>query len=296
MARVLLIHLDPADYTIGLDIRTLDIKAAWEEAARYSEIQSSSTSYHAYEPSSESDPISHQGDFDGSGLVADSGGLIAGTVTKVYIAHRGELELGDYALGFRLTDFELTVQDILKYSPAQLMKTILADKDKIFGTGGGDVILGYADSDDIQGFSGNDILDGGTGYDLLDGGEGDDRLKGGTGDDTLTGGKGRDVMYGGAGSDEFVIYSKKDSVVGAGRDVIADFETGIDVLNFWRIDANGDRSDGNQSFTFIGDAEFSGIGQLRFVHGKLEANFNADLQADFQIHIKGSIGEGDLLL
>ncbi|MFU8882429.1 MAG: hypothetical protein ACNA7Q_08685, partial [Rhodobacterales bacterium] len=91
--------------------------------------------------------------------------------------------------------------------------------------------------DRVNGYTGNDTLDasqttapiflfGADGDDLLLGGAGDDTLSGGAGDDTLIGGAGNDWLVGGEGADQFVFRS------GFGRDVIADFEPGIDVINF----------------------------------------------------------------
>ena len=302
MAKVTVSRYDPADlYTIGFDIRTLDIRTALEEAATYSEIESISIRYQGREPAIYPDTISHLRSFQGSSFVADADGLISGTVQNIHVMNYGYLPPGwpayysRYDLGFSFDEIELPVETIMQSAPGQLIKNLLAGKDQISGGSAGDVILGYAGNDVIEGGNGNDILDGGTGNDKLGGGLHDDRLKGGTGDDILIGGEGRDMLYGGAGSDRF-IFSAKDSAVGAGRDVIADFETGMDLLDLSRMDANDNRFDGNQSFTFIGDAGFSAAGQVRLVNGTLEANFNADLQADFQIRIRGTIGEGDLIL
>ena len=88
----------------------------------------------------------------------------------------------------------------------------------------------------MYGNTGNDTLDasqttdtiflfGAGGDDLLLGGAGDDTLSGGEGDDTLIGGAGNDWLIGGDGADQFVFRP------GFGRDVIADFEPGIDVIN-----------------------------------------------------------------
>ena len=51
-------------------------------------------------------------------------------------------------------------------------------------------------------------------------------LKGGAGRDVLEGGKGRDELTGGAGADNFVFAGA------SGRDLITDFEDGVDTLTF----------------------------------------------------------------
>lgn len=62
---------------------------------------------------------------------------------------------------------------------------------------------------------------GSGGPDRLFGQAGSDRLWGGGGADTIDGGRGGDTLLGGAGADSFVF---------AGRDVIGDFELGLDHL------------------------------------------------------------------
>ncbi|MFM7344878.1 MAG: calcium-binding protein, partial [Tagaea sp.] len=73
----------------------------------------------------------------------------------------------------------------------------------------------YAGSSAFMG-GGNDYFKGGAGSDTVDGGTGHDWLDGGAGDDRLTGGE---------GWDRFIFAS------GSGRDTIADFEDGIDVVD-----------------------------------------------------------------
>lgn len=88
----------------------------------------------------------------------------------------------------------------------------------------------------VNGFTGNDTLDaslttdaiflfGHAGNDLLYGGSGNDTLVGGAGNDTLVGGPGDDWLVGGPGADMFVFRP------GFGRDIIADFQKGLDVIN-----------------------------------------------------------------
>ncbi|MDL2353822.1 MAG: hypothetical protein QFF03_01045, partial [Pseudomonadota bacterium] len=72
--------------------------------------------------------------------------------------------------------------------------------------------------------NGNDRLDGGIGDDILQGNAGADRLFGNTGNDALLGGTGDDVLDGGSGTDLFVFSAQ------AGRDTIADFNPGEDII------------------------------------------------------------------
>ncbi len=68
-------------------------------------------------------------------------------------------------------------------------------------------------------------LVGGARDDLLSGGAGDSTLAGGEGADTLTDGQGVDRLEGGAGADVFVLEFD------AARDVIADFQPGLDRID-----------------------------------------------------------------
>jgi serralysin len=62
---------------------------------------------------------------------------------------------------------------------------------------------------------------------------GDDRLDGGAGRDLLGGGSGHDRLTGGDGADRFVFQA------GFGKDVILDFQAGVDVLDLSAVDAAG---------------------------------------------------------
>lgn len=77
---------------------------------------------------------------------------------------------------------------------------------------------------------------GNAGANIMRGNAGQNILSGNEGSDSLSGGRGNDLMNGGGGADEFV-YDK-----GFGRDIINDFEDGLD-----RIDASevGSRRDFN---------------------------------------------------
>ena len=91
---------------------------------------------------------------------------------------------------------------------------------------GDDKLYGGAGNDTAFGYGGSDLIIGGKGDDYLDGGFGRDKIKGGSGDDTLIGGHGNDVLTGGSGSDNFVFNNN------SGRDVIRDFTSGEDTLDF----------------------------------------------------------------
>ena len=146
--------------------------------------------------------------------------------------------------------------------------------------------------------NGNDILRGGGGRDQLNGGGGQDSLFGGSGNDQLRGGRGTDIVTGGAGADVFVFASVAEASTGAGRDLILDFQTGIDRIGLDGIDADLNTV-GDQAFDFIGSAKFSSVaGELRYANGLILGDVGGDGTADFVIEIGRLSGltQGDFLL
>jgi VCBS repeat-containing protein len=128
-------------------------------------------------------------------------------------------------------------------------------------------------------------------------------LFGDAGNDVLTAGAGADMLTGGVGADRFILATLADTGVGAGlRDIITDFVSGADKLQFTGIDANtGVALD--QAFSMINTAAFGNVaGQLRyFVDGAdtvLEGDVNGDGVADFQLQLTGNhtFVAADLLL
>ncbi|HLL29765.1 MAG TPA: calcium-binding protein [Allosphingosinicella sp.] len=155
--------------------------------------------------------------------------------------------------------------------------------------GAGDPALNFIGSNVgniIVGRAGDDILDGQGGADELRGGAGNDVLHGGAGDDLLIGGAGADVLCGGTGGDLFR-FSDGDSGTGAEADVITDFVNWVDKVDLRGIDANSAVA-GDQAFSFIGTAAFSGTaGELRYAFAGtdilLQGDFTGDGVADFEI-------------
>ncbi|HEY0131538.1 MAG TPA: calcium-binding protein [Allosphingosinicella sp.] len=134
-------------------------------------------------------------------------------------------------------------------------------------------------------FNGSEETDGSF---RLFGGFGNDVLTGGSGADTILGGARGDTLTGGAGNDVFR-YDKVEESNSTERDGIQDFNAG-DVIDLSRIDANTLVA-GNQAFSFIGGAAFSGTaGELRFENISLggpvwmvQGDTNGDGVSDYEV-------------
>jgi hypothetical protein len=107
-------------------------------------------------------------------------------------------------------------------------------------------------------------------------------------------------MRGDAGVDHFV-FDDGDSGVGAARDVIVSFG-GLDVIDLSAVDAKAGVT-GDHAFTWIGNAAFTGAGQLRYaVAGAdkiIQGSTDGDAAAELEILLLGYAGTpnaGDFLL
>ncbi|TSD88556.1 hemolysin [Mycobacterium sp. KBS0706] len=203
----------------------------------------------------------------------------------------------------------------------------LAGDDTITGGAGADTINGGAGVDGAfytksnvavtvnlatgQGFNGHaqgDLLidienAGGSEFnDTLIGSSGKNTLSGDLGDDIIRGGGGADQLIGGAGADKFVFTATSDSPFQAG-DLIRDFSHAQgDLIDLSGIDANTGAA-GDQAFTFIGTALYSGTaGELRFANTApgvvtIAGDVNGDGTSDFHINLYGtSVTASDFVL
>ena len=86
---------------------------------------------------------------------------------------------------------------------------------------------------------GIDFISGNGGTDTILAGDGNDSVLGGSGFDKIDGGQGADTLTGGSEADHFIYFSAVTAQVGNGaRDIIKDFEKGLDKINVSLIDAN----------------------------------------------------------
>lgn len=151
------------------------------------------------------------------------------------------------------------------------------------GSNVGNILVGKANDDRLDALGGADELRGEAGNDVLLGGSGDDLLIGGSGADLLTGGTGGDLFR----------FFDGHSGTGAQADKITDFVNVVDKIDLRDVDANSGVA-GNQAFSWIGTAAFSGTaGELRYAFDgtdtRLQADYTGDGVADFEIVFTGSL-------
>ncbi|HYE29115.1 MAG TPA: M10 family metallopeptidase C-terminal domain-containing protein [Allosphingosinicella sp.] len=186
-----------------------------------------------------------------------------------YAATAGQTVIELDSNGDRIVDLQILVSGdvLLDYSDFTGVRAA--------ATQGNDVLTGTSGDDSISALAGDDVV-----YGLL----GSDTIDGGSGDDILVGGFGRDLLTGGTGSDVFRLEGPSDSLPGAGRDRILDFQSGVDKID---LSSTG-------VFNFIGKRAFSGTeGELRYVKSGVntivEGDLNGDKIADFQIELPGTV-------
>ncbi|WP_420325721.1 calcium-binding protein [Mameliella sp.] len=164
-----------------------------------------------------------------------------------------------------------------------------AGDDTVLGGTGNDLLVGQDGSDLLDGGNNEDTIDGGNGDDILEGGSGNDILRGRNGEDELAGGLGRDFLTGGQGADVFVFRSTAETVVGANRDQILDFEQGVDLITIAGLSPG--------VFEFRGTAGFapSGNPELRLFETAtgstiVQLDSNGDGAVDAEIRVAGVTG------
>jgi Ca2+-binding RTX toxin-like protein len=161
--------------------------------------------------------------------------------------------------------------------------------DYLAGNDQDNVLKGQEGEDVLKGVGGVDTLYGGGDDDDLYGNDGVDVLRGEGGEDRLTGGAGEDMLFGGANADTFVWKSTNEtSVIPVQADRIFDFYIAQgDRIDLSGIDANV-YAIGNQAFTFIGTAAFSGTpGEIRYYHA--DGHTFLEMQTGTSVDVEGVI-------
>ena len=155
----------------------------------------------------------------------------------------------------------------------------LFDIENLIGSNFDDTLIGDAVSNILEGGNGGDTLNGEGGNDFLFGEGGDDTLIGGDGNDILNGGVGRDILWGGDGVDIFEFLDVAESGIGSNRDVIKDFEQGVDLIDLAAVGAT--------SFSASGFTNTAGEVTYKLIGGGsktvIEYDHDGDGAADFQI-------------
>ncbi len=181
--------------------------------------------------------------------------------------------------------------DTIDYSALTSNLNVALDaNNQVTINGSGANIDRMRDVENFTGGSGNDTIVG----DLLA-----NALKGGAGNDSITGGLGADVLSGGLGADRFIYTNINETgVTAATRDVITDFLSGTDRLDFSAIDANTGTG-GNQAFTSLVQttAAFTAAAQLHFHYEGvganevtvLQGNVNNNIAVDFEVVLLGHV-------
>lgn len=220
-----------------------------------------------------------------------SGQLTGGTFTGMDLSSNSVLQVSTKGYSINIVSL---VNNPTLYTDAY----VYSGNDTFNGSSGVDVLRAYAGNDTLNGNAGNDSLSGEAGNDTLKGGAGNDSLQGGAGNDVLYGGMGKDVLSGGAGADVFHFLSPAEAGLGASQDRITDFVRGTDKINLSAIDAIVGAGTANDAFTFIGSAQFSAAGQVRFANGVLYGSTDADAAAEFSIALTGvtSLSATNILL
>ena len=150
----------------------------------------------------------------------------------------------------------------------------------------------------VNGSTGAEEITGGSGGDTLIGGDGNDVLSGGLGDDTITGGIGFDTMTGGGGADTFVFSSTSVADITNPEEIVADFVTGSDQLDFGESKGDVTIVDGSAMLksTFKSNAStfFDGTGLDVYIAYNVSELGDALVAVD--MNKNGTFDDGDLFV
>ncbi|MDZ7907631.1 MAG: calcium-binding protein [Gemmobacter sp.] len=171
------------------------------------------------------------------------------------------------------------------------------ESNRLYGGYGADILRAAGHEDNV-----GDWLHGGIGNDQLYSAHGRDTLDGGLGKDTIVGSTGRDrILLGADGKAQDVVqYTHvSQSKSNFGLDRISGFTSGVDVLDFYGVDAHAQRA-GNQILLYGGDTALANGLWHQLVDGDTHVflDVDGDALADMQVILKGvtTVAEGDFIL
>jgi Ca2+-binding RTX toxin-like protein len=209
---------------------------------------------------------------------------------------------GDYAIDFNEAGFEGALAGVesiglLSYTDTQYASG--GDGEFDYAIRWADALLGAGQTITVNGgrltasetlaFDGSLETDGAF---RVFGGAGRDTITTGSGDDLISAGRGGDAIDGGGGRDTLRYFLSEDSTPDA-FDTIASFESGIDKIDLFYVDADTHTA-GNDAFRSIGADPFgaqgaASAGELRIVAGpgpgewQVEGDTDGDGAADFYL-------------
>jgi Ca2+-binding RTX toxin-like protein len=222
----------------------------------------------------------------------------AGTIDSFTIDGPGKAD-------FSISDLDVSAKTLYNALTSlnvdKVLSLVLGGDETFSGSGYGDYISGRQGNDTIHGNGGADYLLGGdetfsgSGYgDYISGRQGNDTIHGNGGADYLLGGAGADVIDGGAGNDYLVGGTGADTFTFApksGTDLIADFNTAVDVIDVSAYGFSGDFEDLISSSSGCGHDDHDDQGHGRHDgwsdHGRQDEDVILDLGDGNRVKLQG---------
>jgi serralysin len=246
------------------------------------------------------DVVFNNGLIDGDVLLGDGADLYKGTgsVTGTVDMGSGDdvVRLKAEGVVFEGGDGDDTLYATANVFGATGFETIIlrgGDALSAEGDAGANLILGNAGANHLSGDAGADVLRGRGGDDVLEGGADDDSMFGGRGNDTLAGGAGTDTLSGGAGADAFVFDDVAELTLRGARDVIVDFEKGVDTIDLSELVDGHVTWLGKDAFTASGEAEVRIKKRANFVLVSIDADGDGTADGQIQVNDVGSLSAAD---
>jgi Ca2+-binding RTX toxin-like protein len=155
----------------------------------------------------------------------------------------------------------------------------------------------------ITGSAAVDSLSGSAQADFIAGGNGGDWISAGGGNDVILSGAGHDYLTGGAGADYFMYTSVADVGIGAGCDLIMDFQVGLDKIYLAGLQGLPPLA-ADESWHFVGSKYFTGrpLEIRAYVSGSnntiVAFDLDGDMTTDMEIALSGKLNltAGDFLI